>query len=390
MTLAFPFLSYQNQSFDAIERLDRELRHRGAVPWVDRLPHGFTAGDDCEQEARRVLREEATCMVLYLTDEVLTSDFIQDIEIPEAHDRLKTDPHFRLVVASPIFRFSKIKEFAKKTFGIDLSAKHGFARYADESTELFLMRVADEVINLQKGVLDPRAESVSISVNTYERMPHSDDVFYFDATVDLDGDVRKSEVWDSLLTGMQVAKRLLSSQVGRPLVHVHGSKHLTAAFMTGRVFNQFPLSIRQKDDYWKSTGSTVAVPSLSIHYAPGPITHRDLIVEISTGHKAVAVGVDVLLERTGMKPGGRLQIAPLDGRIDVNDELSRSVAQIAYSEIDIVAGRRRFERIHLFPSAPQSTVMTLGTLFQGAPDVLMYEWVDGEYVHSATVPSRLR
>lgn len=390
MSPALPFLSYQNQSFEAIKQLDRELRHRGAVPWMDKLPHGFTAGDVCEKQARRILREEATCMVLYLTDEVLKSDFIQEIEIPEAHDRLATDPRFRLVVASPTFRFSEIKKFAKGKFGIDLAENHGFAKEAGESIGNFLTRVADGVITLQKRVLDPHAEVVSISVNTYERMPHSNDAFCFDATADFGGDVSKTELWNGLLAGMQVSKRLLSSQVGRPLVRVHGSKHLTAAFMTGRVFNQYPLSIRQMDEYWSSRGPIVVVPSLTTNYSPGSMAECDLFVEIATGFKGVAAGVDALLEQTGTKPAGRLQIAPVNGRIDVNDQLSRSIAQTAYTEIDKVTGRRRFERIHLFLAAPQSTVMTLGTLFQGAPDVALYEWDGREYVYSVTIPARIQ
>lgn len=383
------FLSYEHHSAAEIQLLAQELRYRGVVPWVDRLPGGFKAGDQSEQEARRVIDENASELVLFLTPEVLDSHFIRTIEIPQALYRRAVDPAFRIVVASPSYGFGAMRDLTKTHFDIDLTSAHGYAKRDDETIEVFVRRVATEITAARVGALDPDSACLSISINTYERMPRGGEALYFDATDALTGDVTRADVWQGLLDGLQSTKRAMSERLGRPTLMINGSKHLTGAFIAGRVFNQYPLSIRQKDDHWRSSGETIDQLPVSTTYRPGPLSNRSLYVEFATGHKPVSQGVDRVLESADITPGGRLTILPTNGRINVEETLSRSLAHHVYSQIDKVSSTRAFDAIHLFVSAPQATIMTLAHLFHGMPEVHFYEWTDAGYICSVVVPHRL-
>lgn len=94
------FLSHQHGSAPAVRRLAVELQVRGIIPWVDKLPGGFAAGDGSVEEARRIVRDEASAFLLYLTEKAINSCFIREIEIPEALARRNRQPSF------PVFRFA--------------------------------------------------------------------------------------------------------------------------------------------------------------------------------------------------------------------------------------------------------------------------------------------
>lgn len=192
------------------------------------------------------------------------------------------------------------------------------------------------------------------------------------------------------MAGLMDVKLEISNRFGRPALTVNGSKHLTAAFLTGRVFNRYQLNIRQGDEYWSTAGSAASLDSFAIDYRPGSFARHALTVEIATGHKDIASGVDALIETDQLDLGGRLQVRPVEGRVNVTDPISRSLAQLVYSEIDRTANSKPTTEIHLFAAAPQSTLMTLGTLFQGQPHVHFYEWTARGYVKSIVIPSRLR
>lgn len=113
---------------------------------------------------------------------------------------------------------------------------------------------------------------------------------------------------------------------------------------------------------------------------------------MATGHKNLSTGVDQLVESRELEIGGRIRIRPRNGRVEVNDSISRSLAHQVYREIDRAANmsNRPVESVHLFVAAPQAFFMTLGTLFQGMPEVHLYEWTGCGYAKSLVIPSRLR
>lgn len=189
------FLSHQHDSIGSITQLADELRFRGIVPWVDKLPGGFRAGDDSEHEARRVIKNESSAFVLYLTDRALCSDFIGRIELPEALLRKQREPSYPIVVISPHYRFSELRSLTKEHFGFDLAQAHGYTRSGDETTEQFLTRVSRQLLHRHVHDLPDVADELWLSVNTYERMASApDEYLYLDATHALEADVSRTQV----------------------------------------------------------------------------------------------------------------------------------------------------------------------------------------------------
>lgn len=230
-------------------------------------------------------------------------------------------------------------------------------------------------------------QRIEIQVSSREVLQGSpDELLRIDATSLLGGEVDNPEAWARLLAGMRDVKQQLAARYGRPRLLVNGSKHFTSAFMAGRMFNRFPLDIRQTAaEFWRSDGETEALDGFTIGYEPGSYTMRTLLVELATGEKDTRSGVDALIASGSLPNGGRLTVRPKAGRVNVNERISRSLAQQVYSEIDRAVNTKETDQVHLFVAAPQSFFMTLATHFQGMPEAHLYEWNGTEYHKSAIV-----
>jgi len=385
------FLSHQHDSSPDVLRLSHELQFRGVVPWVDKLPGGFRAGDDSVDEACRVIREDSSAFALYLTEKALYSDFIRDFEIPVAVERRRQDPSYPIVVISPEYEFGQIKILVKDHFGIDLTFAHGFAKASDEGIEDFILTVARELLHKYMRALTIPQNTFELSVSSFESIASSpSELLRVDATHALACRIDTMHIWSRLLNGLEDVKREISNGFGRPRLVINGSKHFTAAFITGRVFNRFTIDISQKAEYWTTDGTIEKLSDFSIDYRPGSHTKKALLVEIATGEKNIKAGVDALVSTGIVEDGGRLQVRPIKGRVNVTDVISRSLAHCTYSAIDKAANSKATAEVHVFVAAPQAFFMTLGTLFQGMPEVHLYEWVDGAYIESMVVPSLVR
>lgn len=386
------FLAHHNESQGTVNQLAQELQLRGLVPWVDKLPGGFSAGDGLEEEARRVIREEASAFLLYLTDKALKTQFIRDIEIPEALARRGRQPSFPIYAISAQYSFGEIAPLTEEHYGASLASYHGYSlnvRHLETEDE-FILRVArgalEKHLDIQK-LEDP--QSIDVQVSSWESMKSTpEELLRVDATHLVDGKLDSPVTWARILTALVDIKRQLAVHYGRPRLVVNGSKHLTTAFIVGRVFNRFPLDIRQTaSEYWRTYGALFPVPSFSFEHTPGSFAARTLIVEIATGDKDISKGVDDLIARGQVVKGGRLKVRPIQGRVNVTDVISRSLSQETYSAIDLAMRVQPTDQLHLFAAAPQAFFMTLGTLFQGMPDVYLYEWTGTKYLPTAVVPS---
>lgn len=395
MSANLVFISYQHRDRRLASLLAQELQLRGVIPWVDKTPGGFAAGDPSEAAARRVIGEAASGFVLVLTKHTWCSDFIKTIEVPEALARLRRDPHFWGCVVSPEYGMGEISSTMREQWGADFTQFHGYSRNrrARESVQSFMNRVATEVLRKHLDTQAPaNVDRIEISVSSFEPVPGSpDELLHLDVFHPLQGNPYHNGTWERFLEGMQDAKVEVARRYGRPRLLVNGSKHFTAAFLTGRVFNRFPLDIRQTPmEVWSSDGELIPMDQFQVTYLPGSHREHTLVVEVATGEKDIARGVDSLIGSGRLANGGRLQIRPNNGRVNVTDVIARSLAHHICSEIDKVTRNKRTEQIHLFVAIPQALLMTLGTLFQGMPEVHVYEWTGTEYVKTLIVPARLR
>lgn len=394
MPLKEVFLSHQHEAAPEVAELATELRVRGIVPWVDKQQGGFRIGRESQPEARRVIREDCFGLLFYATEKAFGSDFIRDVEIDEAKLAREADPSYLLFDFARDIGFGELKRRSEAAFGIDLAAYHGVAIGTSDAPEEELRAKRVEVARLVLDEILARSvaagrPSVSLQVSTRDRFPDDPgDALRIDATNLLRDRVDDRGAWARLLLGMCDVKDRLARAGARPRLYVHGSKHLTAAFMLGRVFAPFALDIRQTpDQIWRTD---VSVPSgtnpLVATFDAGADTARQLFVGVASRNKDVAAGMEAFLGGRSALPPASLILVPPRGPLDVDNELCRAMVCQTYAEIEGAMRGRRFSSIHLFAAAPQAFMTMLGREFKGMPPVHLHEWDGARYLTSCTVP----
>lgn len=382
------FLAHYSGDAEEVRELALELRLHGIVPWVDK-DGGFAIADDCEMEARRAIREDCSGLLLYATKEALGRPFIRNVEIDEALKVHAADPTFGLFAVPRAIGFSELRRRSKRNFGVDLAAFHTVPIPDGANLDDARVQIASEVLdrNLRR-LATPPGSSVSLQFSTRELMPQQpEDLLCINATALFRTGVGTPAQWDRLLRALCRVKRSIAARLGRPHLSVHGSKHLSAAFMFGRVFAPYQMDIRQTPTgVWRadaplSCGRPFAVALNTVGAGGGR-----LFVEVASGHKNVAQGVDDLVDRGGPQPSVRLQLTRPRGAPNVDNSLCCAMAEQTYAEIEQVVQTRPISEIHVFAAVHQSYMMMLGRAFRGMPATFLYEWYDGKYVQTCRVP----
>jgi hypothetical protein len=196
-----------------------------------------------------------------------------------------------------------------------------------------------------------------------------------------------------VLAGLRYVKADLTSSVGRPRLRVHGSKHLCAAFLFGRVFAPFEMDIRQTaSEYWRTDAVTPEEMPLSSSLKRDSGGSRRLFVEVASGDKPITAGVDELIASDGIRPTARLQLRPSLGPLSVDNSLCLAMVRQTYSAIDramseLAVSGDPIGELHLFVAAHQAFMMMLGRSFRGMPAVHLYEWSGTRYGFACTIPA---
>lgn len=393
MPLRSLFLSHQHKAAEEIADLASELQVRGVVPWVDKRRGGFRVARESATEARRVIREDCFGLLFYATDEAFGSDFIRDVEIDEAKQVRKADSSYLLFPFARDMGFGALREKSLEAFGIDLAAFHGVAVGAkDAPADL----VRTKQIEAARLVLDetlaqsvaPGQRTVSLQISTRDVFPdNDDDVLRVDATPLFRDRVDDPDAWSRLLAGMLDIKDRLSRTGARPRLYIHGSKHLTAAFMIGRVFSPFEFDIRQTaTDAWRTDADFPAWANPLYVSTRGGDGCGPLFVGVASRNKDVAAGMDAFIERHGIGSPRRLVLTPPNGPLAVDNELCRAMVSQTYAAIESTMQGQHVSSIHLFAAVPQASMMMLGREFKGMPPVHLHEWTGTNYVESVVVP----
>jgi len=389
MPLSKLFLSHHHEDVHEVQMLATELRLRGIVPWIDK-GGGFEIGDHSPAQARRVLREDCFGLLFYATESAFDRPFIRDVEIDEARSIHQSNPGFLICAVPRKISFEELKELSETKFKWDLSLFHtvsipsgaDLASCLKEVSNRILLRVLHQGSGSQDDVF-------SLQFSTRELLPdRANDILRIDATSLLSSSPSDSNAWQQVLLALRDIKRLVSEVYGRPRLYVHGSKHLTAAFLFGRVFAPFDLDIRQTaTQVWRTdqTISSISPLSASIHKYSGGQGH--LLVEIASRNKNIAAGVEPFVQAQGIKVSARLQLGPPMEPLDMDNSVCLAAAKQTYQEIERVVKEEAFEKIHLFAAVPQSLMIMLGREFKGMPPVWLYEWEGTRYVFSCSVPA---
>jgi len=382
------FLSHHSERAGEVLDLAHELSLRGIVPWIDKHG-GLNIGDYFPSEARRAIREDCFGLLLYATDKAFDRPIIRDIELDEAKKCHLADPNYLLFAVPRGISFTQLSELSISKLGFDLSpfhtvnipdGEHLTAAHAEVSRRVLKRMLAQHTIG------SPNV--VPLQFSTRELLDQQGErVLCINAVPLLAVNPANTQAWERLLIGLRDVKREIAASFGRPCLQVDGSKHLSAAFMFGRVFSPFRVKIRQTDDDWWATyGHTPKAALLT----PRLVTSGGggtLFVEVSVRSKGVSAAVDQYLRTSGIAPDLRLQFQPAAGPLTLDDALCRATADQVYSEIEKVAAAHHLEEIHLFVSAPQSFMMMLGQRFKGLPLTSLHEWTGTRYVFACSVPA---
>jgi hypothetical protein len=380
------FLAHHSVLSSEIVDLAQVLRLHGLAPWVDKQG-GFQVADHSPTEARRAIRKDCFGWLLYASPGAFESQFIRDVEFDEAKRIRGDDPHFLLFAVPRGITFAELRSLSLSRFGFDLSAYHSVPPIEDSDVrESAFRRIAKEVLRAYLQRIS-RETTVALQFSTRELLPDESDELFTVNAVDVASDVGNAQFWDRILDGLRALKAEIANSLGRPEITVNGSKHLTSAFLFGRVFARFDMRIRySKDDYWASAGEIPTIDLFDITVANGP-SNGQLFVELATLYKNVSRDVDSFMASGSQDaPAARLRLIRRDQSMRLDGPLCRAAANQIYEAIERVAAQSRVTDVHIFAAAPQPLLMMIGAKFSGLPTAHLYEWTGSSYNASATIP----
>lgn len=379
-----------------VHQLAEELRLRGIRPWVDKQG-GFSIGDQSASEARRAIREDCFGLMFYATRLAFTRPFIRKLEMTAALERKAEDSSFVLASVLRGLTFQKFKDLSIAVFGDDLSGYHSHRiprlpapPEAQIALQAHHREVSCKVLDRRLGALHAaeKTDVVGLQFSTRELLTDEpDDLLTIDTTWLLDNhteSIRSSDAWQRVHDGLLDIKQLLAYHWGRPRIRVHGSKHLTAAFMLGFVCPSTTghLEIRTGDGYWATDTTIPDREVLVLTPVDGSVTSSDLFVEVSLTGKTVRGAVSRYIQRTGETPFMYLRGAPVEGTVakgafDAADACA--IARQLRAAIGQLVAAHHIRRIHLFAAVPQGVAVMIGRALNAMPPVQLYEYIEQEY-----------
>jgi hypothetical protein len=420
------FLAHHSRYREEVHYVAAELRLRGVVPWVDK-DGGFEVADECEPEARRAIRHDCFGLMLYATRSSFDRWFITNVELDEAGKVYKeakaNGGMFDLFAVPRSIGYGYLGKKTQGLIGVNIARMNTVSipagagldawRYktpqaAEKARRTFAERCEKLASELAHRVIRRASESgdkarISLQFRTrQEEMPDKpEDVLYINAAPLFAQGVSDESQWGRLARGLLDIRRHIAASYARPRIHVHGSKHTTAAFLFGRVFARYDLDIQQKppsqpEPVWASDildpGGEPFVVAVRTPALPSGVQPqgRALFVEVAVGHKDVPVAVDEFVKATGLRPAVRLQLRPNTPPLDVDNALCRAMVRQTYTEVEKAVRDYQPTDIHLFTAAHLSYTMMLGREFRGMPPVHLYEWDGNQYVQRTVSPQAFR
>ncbi|MDF1500747.1 MAG: SAVED domain-containing protein [Anaerolineales bacterium] len=379
------FIAHSSRNAPEVHALADELRLRGIVPWVDKQG-GLMVGDHSEVEARRAIREDCFGLLLYASREVFESEFVRDVELHEARLVKAQRPEFLLFAVPSRMDFGRLRELSQSQYGIDLSTYHSVPVDTGSIPESQGHIAAEVMTRFLSDRLKNDVASIDLQFSTRDLMPDEDnDLLRIDGTALVGRDPCSENNWNRLTKGLRDIKARLAAFSGRPRLRVHGSKHLTAAFILGRVFAQFDVDIRQTPlEYWRIDLAVDKASPFDVQVERNEAGVPILIFEIRSGVKNVRGGVDAFIESYNIVPRLRLRLDPNHKPLDVDNRLCRQMTDQAYDSLESTLSEAGFlpEEIHIFAAVPQTMMVMLGMAFRGIPAVVLHEWTGTAYCRS--------
>jgi hypothetical protein len=234
---------------------------------------------------------------------------------------------------------------------------------------------------------------VGINLCTRDYLPpSSDDLVDINGTLLFPVGAANPEGWTHVWTGLQDVKKAIRETFGVVPVRLRGSKHLTAAFLAGRVFpppTVRAIHVQQGPDLWSSTCPSAELTPFDVRLVDGTVGSSDLFVEVTATERTVRPAVQRFVARRGAVPCAYLRLEPMGGPQHgvIDNAVACAKARQIRTEITRAVERRGIRQIHLFAAVPQGLMLLIGHHLSATVPVQLYEYDGQEYQPSFLVGS---
>lgn len=379
--------------------LAEELHLRGVPLWLDH-EGGFGLGDKMQTEARRVIGDldETFGLLLYATPEALTRDFINRIELHEAIRRKEKDDRFLLLAVPRRMSFERLAQLTLENLGEDLTLFKSLGIQDKDAEGIHSLplrpqfaQIANEVLRhslkaqRQSNVQD---DLIGLNFCTRDHLPPSpDDALDIDATRLFSPAAPPAEAWSRLVAALRDIKKELRASTAVPRLRIRGSKHLTAAFLIGRIFpppTVQEILTQQGPDLWSTACSAIGQP-FDIKVIGGDASSEAMFVEVTATDRSVRDSVRDFMRKSKLTPFVSLRIepngGPKRGAVTDNATACAMALQVRAAIADGLAAYGAKE-IHFFAAVPQGLATLIGHYLNATVPIQLYEHTGRDYVPS--------
>ena len=376
------FICHHQKWREEVHQLADELRLRGVVPWVD-VQGGFKIGDHTTTEARRAIREDSFGTIAYATPGVFERPFIRDTEIPTALAAWDDDHRYLLSVVARGQGYDQISADSRLHIGRDLGPFTG-RKVGDDPVErqACFGVIGRELLEQSLDRFAPgQPERVAFQFSTRDLLGDEPaDLFRVDATRVVT-DVTDPDQWVRVERGLRDVKAVVAARYGRPAIAVHGSKHLTAAYLLGATFpsTTAAISIRTRGGDWSSDHVPAPI-EMTREVAGGDGPTGNLFLELDAVGHELAGPVDAYIGQTGTVPELRVRLRFADRAVPMTNAAAVTVAVRVREEIlDAMRLMPMVRSVYLFAAIPQALAVFIGHRSNALPPIQLHEFVDRQY-----------
>jgi len=360
------FLSYAWEDEAVADRLESELRLRGVPVWRDR--RGMRWGTYNEETVLDAIEQRCSAFVLLLTDAVMTSGFILQIELPAMARRRTADPSF---FAGAVFaRDSGIQKSAAELHAasrVELASPLG-SPVSGEDEEADLRRAANAILTSYLASALRDDEQPTARIETRSAVPEADPTHLhltWSPPLATDVDGYDADVWHrQLLPALADVRAALEEATRARVLSITGRPHISAAMAVGFEFRAptgWQLQLGQPDlDVLTARVEPSADGWTTVRQPCASGEDRRLVLCL---HAAKDV-TRAMQEHCRELPPARveLHVRPASGPGHVSVRGSAANALAASIAAEIAQARTQFgtQETHLYLACPWSLAAALG------------------------------
>jgi len=377
------FLSYAHSDSRLADIVERIFKRHGVRIWRDK--RNLAPGCRFADAIQKAINERCDGLIIIVTPQSLTSGFISNIELLEAH-------HSQLPIIPLFFGVSikEIKRLSPQTIGFDLTSFQGANELPspESEDEASIQQKVDEVAwkTLRESLRQLKSarpgKSLRVALHSYSHVLDKDVDIDLDWTEYFQDALPNSQVWnDVLLPALTRVKRaIMGSGLTTPELFLPFGVHLSIGLAFGFVFRQqtrFQLAIQQGPQIWHTRiapSSRETVPKLTYDRKEADVDDprsHDMALGLSFSRdlrNSLDQMVGVRLKRNIVPPDG-------PGRHSVPDgKHALWWAHEIADRIGKLQAKHRIETTHLYFSMPFGMAVMLGWFLNARGPIQVHEW----------------